>query len=155
MHPVEHRLEPFALRVVLWEPTVQVYLSLNLISQLFYVAIIWFHCLGLLDDLHGLAQVLLAVEGLGFSVVGLRVGRLDLDGAIAIVDALLIILQFELGIRPVGVVNVVWLLQCDLDGDCVALDCLVVVLRHEGIVSRLLDGIRIVFVGLLLPFGHF
>lgn len=111
--------------------------------------------MGLLDDLHGLVQVLLAVEGLGFSVVRLRVGRLNLDGAIAIVDALFIILQFKLGVRPIRVVNMVWLLQCDLDGDRVAFDCLVIVLCHESLVSSILDGVRIVFVGLLLPLGHF
>ena len=69
LHPIKHLLEPLALRVVLRQPAVQVYLPLNLVSQLFYIAIAWLHLVGLLYNVHGLVQMLLAVECLCFSVV--------------------------------------------------------------------------------------
>ena len=49
----------------------------------------------------------------------------------------------------------VWLLQSDLDCDCVALYGLVEILRHEGLVAGILYGLRIISVDLLLPLRHF
>ena len=155
LHPIKHGLEPLALRVILRQPTVQVYLLLNLIPQLFYIAIAGFHFVGLVNHFHGLIQILCAVECFCFSVVWLRVGWLNINGTITVTDALLIILQFQLGICPIGIVNMVRLLQSDLDSNCVALYGLVVILRHECLVSCVFYGLRIISVDLLLPLGHF
>ena len=120
--------------------------SLDFFDHLQNYIIIGVVLLALLKDCVRFVKLLLVFEGLGLSVVRFGKGGLDFDGLVAVFDALLQLAHFEVGIGPVGVVDVIWLLDRDFDRHRVLVYCLLVVFGGKCFVTCFFQRVWVVFV---------
>jgi len=88
-----------------------------------------------LNSLQGLFELLESVKCLRFSEIRLDEGGFNLDGFVAVANALVVLFEFQLGVGSVRIINVVGLVGCGFNGCGIESYCFVEFAFFECLVA--------------------
>ena len=95
------------------------------------------------EYLKSLSQLLQIDQSFSLSIIWFWKSLIKFDSHLAIQDALFKLTKFKMGIRSVGIINMIWL---NFNGASIIVNSFLEIPSHECFVSSLFKSFRIVFV---------